>query len=72
MRKTSQVLDVDGKPVRKGDTVTTLNDRMNAKVVDMGVDLDTMFVRLRPVHQSVGQGIWHAADQVQRIALAKK
>ncbi len=73
VRKSSRALDVDGRELQKGDTVATLTGNMTAKVTDIALEADnTMFVCLRPVHRPFSKGIWHPADQVQRIALAKK
>ncbi|MEX0776677.1 MAG: hypothetical protein WD042_13320 [Phycisphaeraceae bacterium] len=68
-----QTKDFDGRPLQKGDTVATLTGNVTAKVTDIVVDTDsTSFVCLRPVHRPFSRGVWHAADQVQRIATAKK
>jgi len=72
-KKTSKTHDVDGRELRKGDTVATLTDNVTAKVTDIVVETDlTSFVCLRPVHRPFSKGVWHAADQVQRIAVAKR
>ncbi len=72
-RKLNKTMDVDGRELRKGDTVATLSGNITAKVTDIVMESDrTSFVCLRPVHQPFSKGIWHAADQVQRIAVAKR
>ena len=72
VRKSQRALDIDGREVHKGDTVATLMDHVTAKVMDIAVEADrTSFVCLRPLHRPFSKGIWHAADQVQRIAVAK-
>ncbi|MAG17686.1 MAG: hypothetical protein CMJ21_06410 [Phycisphaerae bacterium] len=71
MRKITQTKDVDGRPLRKGDTVATLSGNVTAKVCDLASDGGITFVSIRPSHQSYGRGIWHAADQVQRIGQAR-
>jgi hypothetical protein len=73
MRKTSLAKDVDGRDVRKGDTVATINGNLTAKVCDICIETDqTVFVCLRATHQPFSKGIWHAADQVQRIGIARR
>jgi hypothetical protein len=72
-RSRNTVLDVDGREVRKGDVVATLSGSLTAKVTAICVESDsTHFVCLRPVHQPFSKGIWHAAEQVQRIGTAKR
>jgi hypothetical protein len=69
MRKVSKTIDISGREVRKGDTVTTISGNMTGKVCDIAVETDsTMFVCLRAVHMPFSRGIWHAADQVQLVA----
>lgn len=72
MRKVDCTTDVNGQEVHKGDTVTTISGDLTAKVYDIAVDMETAFVRLRPVHQPYQAGIWHAAEQVLRLKAGKK
>ena len=65
-----RVRDVGGRPVKKGDTVATLNENLTAKVCDVRFDGDIGFVRLRLAHQPYSRGVWHAADHVQLILSA--
>jgi len=65
-----RVRDVDGRHLKKGDTVATLNENLNAKVCDVRMEGETGFVRLRVAHQPYSRGIWHAADHVQLITSA--
>ena len=73
VRKTTRAIDIDGREVYRGDTVATLTGNMTAKVMDIASESDnTTFICLRPVHLPFSKGIWHAADQVQRIAAGKR
>ncbi len=72
-QKVRKAIDIDGRELSRGDTVATVNGNVTAKVTDIACEFDdTLFVCLRPVHRPFGKGIWHAADQVQRIAVGKK
>jgi hypothetical protein len=64
MKKVASLLDANGKDITRGDLVTTLTDHVTSKIVELASDLDTGFVRLKPVSYSVGKGVWHAADHV--------
>ncbi|MFG0250866.1 MAG: hypothetical protein ACF8OB_18415 [Phycisphaeraceae bacterium JB051] len=64
MKKVTSLQDANGKDLTRGDLVTTLTDHVTSKVVELASDLDTGFVRLKPVSYSVGKGTWHAADHV--------
>ncbi len=73
VRKIAKAKDVDGRSLEKGDTVATLLDNVTAKIADVAVESDdTAFVCLRPAHRPFSKGVWHPADQVQRIGRAKK
>lgn len=73
MRKQTKARDMEGRELQRGDTVATVTGNLTAKVTDIAIETDnTMFVCLRPVHQPFSKGIWHAADRVQRVAVAKK
>ncbi|MEE9212328.1 MAG: hypothetical protein V3U29_06710 [Phycisphaeraceae bacterium] len=71
MQKITKTQDVSGQDLTKGDTVTTLNGDLTAKVCDLCEEAGTPFVRLRPLHHPYGRGVWHAADQVLRLAKAR-
>lgn len=64
LKKLDQALDYSGRKVEKGDTVVLLSDNSSAKVADLARDGDQCFLRLRPLHQPYGKGVWHPADQV--------
>ena len=72
MEKMDSTLDVSGRELNKGDTVSTLNGSMTARISDIAREGDAFFVRLRPVFQPYGPGIWHAADRVVYVAAGKK
>ncbi len=69
MKQVKRVCDANGQKVYRGDMVTSLNDHVTSKIMDMcrDIELETEFVRLRPQHQSMGKGIWHAAEHVLRL-----
>lgn len=71
MRKVTKAHDVDGRDVKKGDTVATLSGNMTGKVYDIALDAGMAFLCLRPLHHPFSRGVWHSADHVQRIATAK-
>ena len=71
MRKLKKTIDVSGRKISIGDTVTTINGDVTGKICDICQDADVTFVRVRPMHQSYGKGIWHAADRTQWLATAK-
>ena len=64
MQKVESSPDFDGHKLEKGDTVLLLSDNSSAKIADLARDEDQYFVRLRPLHQPYGKGVWHAADRV--------
>ncbi|HEX7008571.1 MAG TPA: hypothetical protein VF184_01225 [Phycisphaeraceae bacterium] len=68
MRKIDQTQDYSGRPLERGDTVSTLNGHLTARVCDIATDGETTFVCLRPLHQPYSPGIWHAADRVIWVA----
>ncbi|QQE11047.1 hypothetical protein JD969_16315 [Planctomycetota bacterium] len=77
MRKVLHAIDVTGHDVDKGDTVTTLNGQMTARVCDIALDDDVLdeevkFVCLRPIHQPYARGIWYSADQVMWVSKGRK
>lgn len=64
MKKVTSLHDANGNAIKRGDLVTTLTDHVTSKIVELASDLDTGFVRLKPVTYSVGKGVWHASDHV--------
>ena len=72
MQKLEQASDFEGRPVRRGDTVSTLNGQLTARVSDIAGEGETVFVRLRPLHQPYGKGTWHAADRLIWVASATR
>ena len=72
MRKLDEARDYEGRPVAKGDTVSTLNGQLTARVCDIADNGEMVFVRLRPLHQPYGKGTWHAADRLIWVAAATR
>ncbi len=72
MAKVEAANDYSGRKVEKGDTVVLLNDNSSAKVADLARDGDQFFLRLRPLHQPYGKGVWHPADQVVFQSASRK
>ena len=72
MRKLKKTHDVSGREIGVGDTVTTLMGDVTGKVCDICRDSDVYFVRVRPLHQSYGQGMWHAADRTVWLSKSRK
>jgi len=71
MRKMKKTIDVSGRVIALGDTVTTINGDLTGKICDICRDADVNFVRVRPLHQSYGQGMWHAADRTMWLSTAR-
>lgn len=59
---------MSGRELNKGDTVATLSGGVTGRVCEMAVEHGEPFVLLRPAHQPYGPGVWHPADQVNRVA----
>lgn len=72
MNKVEKATDFNGRAIGKGDTVSVLSDHMPARVCDLALDEGNFFVRLKPVYQPYGKGIWVAADQVLWLAVGRK
>jgi len=72
MEKVQSAHDVSGRELNKGDTVSTLNGSMTARISDIAREGEAAFVRLRPMFQPYGPGVWHAADRVLYVAAGKK
>lgn len=72
MQKLDRTKDYSGRKMERGDTVSTINGHLTARVCDIASDGDTIFVRLRPLHQPYGPGVWHAADRVLWVAAANR
>ena len=70
MNKVTNACDVSGQELGKGDTVATLSGDLTAKICDLCEEGGTHFIRLRPLHQPYGRGVWHPADQTQRLSKA--
>ena len=71
MRKITQAKDVNGNPVKRNDMVVTIGDHVSAKIADLCRENDMDFLLLKSQHQSYNRGVWHPADQVLRISVAK-
>lgn len=72
MKKIESTEDYSGRPMKRGDTVSTLNGQLTARICDIASDGDAAFVRLRALHQPYGPGVWHAADRVVWVAAATR
>ena len=72
MRKLAKAKDHDGHPIFKGDTVATLSDNLSGKVCELAGEDGEHFVRIRPVFQSYGKGVWHAAEHVRWLSSPKE
>ncbi len=72
MRKLEHAVDYSGRKLSRGDTVTTLNGYLTARICDIAADDGAAFVRLRPAHQPYGRGTWHAADRVVWVAAGNR
>lgn len=64
MTKVEEAVDYSGRKVEKGDTVILMSDNSSAKVADLAKDGDQFFLRLRPLHQPYGRGVWLPSDHV--------
>lgn len=60
--------DVAGHEMAVGDTVVAVSDQTTGRVCEIMDDDGMRFVRVRPVHQSTGRGVWYASDQVFWVA----
>ncbi|MFA9477264.1 hypothetical protein ACERK3_03035 [Phycisphaerales bacterium AB-hyl4] len=72
MRKIQNTQDYSGRTLSRGETVSTLNGYLTARICDIAADDGATFVRLRPLHQPYGPGTWHAADRVVWVAAASR
>ncbi|MEX0884857.1 MAG: hypothetical protein WD009_00320 [Phycisphaeraceae bacterium] len=72
MRKLEHAVDYSGRQLTMGDTVSTLNGYLTARICDIAADDGAAFVRLRPAHQPYGRGTWHAADRVVWVAAGNR
>lgn len=61
-------LDVSGRPLLKGDTVSSLNGQMTGKIWELRADDDETFACIRPLHQPYAPATWYAADQLIWVA----
>ena len=64
--------DINGRLLKKGDMVATLNENVTAKVCDVRIEGDVGFVRLRLAHQPYSRGVWHASDHVQLVVSSRE
>lgn len=71
MQKVDTANDYRGRPITTGDTVAILSDNTSARVAEVATEGDQAFVRLRPLHQPYGKGVWHAADAVVWLSTRK-
>ncbi len=65
---TEHAADVSGRPLTKGDTVSSLNGQMTGKVWEVQRDDGEAFVSVRPLHQPYAPATWYAADQLIWVA----
>ena len=68
MRKLAKATDHTGHVLKKGDTVATLSNYLTGTVCDVAGEDGEHFVRIRPVFQSYGKGIWHSAEHVRWLS----
>jgi hypothetical protein len=64
MRKIDDAPDLNGRPLLRGDTVTTVGGGTTGKIKDIVSDEGALFVEVRPMYQSAGKGVWHASDRL--------
>ncbi len=64
MLKIDDAPDLNGRSLLRGDTVTTVGGGTTGKVKDIVSDDGALFVEVRPMYQSAGKGVWHAADRL--------
>jgi len=72
LQKINKTSDVSGREMGVGDTVTTLNGDVTGKICDICQESDVAFVRVRPLHQSYGRGVWHAADRTMWLSASRQ
>lgn len=68
-RKTAQ--DIDGRTLKKGDTVVTVDGAFTGKVYGIALNDGVLFAELKPVFQPYAQGSWHAADRLSLVTAGK-
>lgn len=71
MRKIDDAPDLNGRPLMRGDTVTTVGGGTTGKIKDIVSDEGALFVEVRPMYQHAGKGIWHAADRLLWLSRPK-
>ncbi|MEZ6192152.1 MAG: hypothetical protein R3C45_12810 [Phycisphaerales bacterium] len=64
MRQIDDATDLNGRPLQRGDTVTTVGGGTTGKIKDIVSDDGALFIEVRPLHRASGKGVWHAADRV--------
>jgi len=72
MHETALAYDFSGRELCKGDVVSTLSGSVTGRISQIALDDETVFVRVRPMHQSYGRGMWHAADRVVHVSSPRK
>ncbi len=71
MVKIDDAPDLNGRSLLRGDTVTTVGGGTTGKVKDIVSDEGALFVEVRPMYQSAGKGVWHAADRLLWLSRPK-
>lgn len=67
MNEIPEALDLNGRAIQRGDTVTNIGGDITGKIKDIVRDDGELFVEVRPLHRSTGKGVWHAADRLLRL-----
>ncbi|GAB4108055.1 MAG: hypothetical protein Kow00105_13840 [Phycisphaeraceae bacterium] len=70
MRQVNEATDLNGRPLERGDTVTTICGGTTGRIKDIVTEDGTRFIEIRPLHRSTGKGVWHAADRVLWLSSA--
>jgi hypothetical protein len=71
MLKIDDAPDLNGRSLLRGDTVTTVGGGTTGKIKDIVSEEGALFVEVRPIYQSAGKGVWHAADRVLWLSRPK-
>ncbi len=71
MVKIDDAPDLNGRSLLRGDTVTTVGGGTTGKIKDIVSDEGALFVEVRPMYQSAGKGVWHAADRLLWLSRPK-
>ncbi len=70
MRQVNDATDLNGRPLERGDTVTTICGGTTGRIKDIVTEDGTRFIEIRPLHRATGKGVWHAADRVLWLSSA--